>query len=43
MPNPVMHFEVMASKNVDAVRKFYADARKLEQFARTKVAQRMAV
>lgn len=26
MPNPVMHFEVMAAQNVDAVRKFYADA-----------------
>jgi predicted enzyme related to lactoylglutathione lyase len=26
MPNPVMHFEVMAAKNVEAVRKFYADA-----------------
>lgn len=26
MPNPVMHFEVMAATNVDAVRKFYADA-----------------
>ena len=26
MGNPVMHFEVMATKNVDGVRKFYADA-----------------
>src|SRR5262249_61417040 len=26
MPNPVMHFEVMAAKNVEGVRKFYADA-----------------
>jgi predicted enzyme related to lactoylglutathione lyase len=26
MSNPVMHFEVMAAKNVDGVRKFYADA-----------------
>jgi hypothetical protein len=26
MPNPVMHFEVMAAENVDAVRRFYADA-----------------
>jgi predicted enzyme related to lactoylglutathione lyase len=26
MPNPVMHFEVMAAENVEAVRRFYADA-----------------
>jgi predicted enzyme related to lactoylglutathione lyase len=26
MPNPVMHFEVMAATNVAGVRKFYADA-----------------
>jgi uncharacterized protein len=26
MPNPVMHFEVMARDNVEQVRKFYADA-----------------
>lgn len=26
MPNPVVHFEVMAKDNVDAVRKFYAAA-----------------
>lgn len=26
MPNPVMHFEVIAKDNVDGVRKFYADA-----------------
>lgn len=26
MGNPVMHFEVMASQNVDAVRRFYAEA-----------------
>ena len=26
MPNPVMHFEVMAKENVDAVRRFYTDA-----------------
>lgn len=26
MPNPVVHFEIMARGNVDEVRKFYADA-----------------
>jgi len=26
MPNPVMHFEIMAAGNVDAVRTFYAGA-----------------
>ena len=26
MPNPVMHFEIMATENVDALRTFYADA-----------------
>jgi hypothetical protein len=26
MPNPVVHFEIMASGDVDAVRRFYAEA-----------------
>ena len=29
-------------KLAEAIRKFYADARKLEQYARTRVAQKMA-
>ena len=26
MPNPVVHFEVMASENAEGIRKFYAEA-----------------
>ena len=39
-----MHNEdaMAVEKLSEGIRKFYADARKLEQFARAKVAQRMA-
>jgi hypothetical protein len=33
---------VVAEKLAEGIRKFYADARKLEQYARTRVAQKMA-
>jgi transaldolase len=39
-----MHNEdaMAVEKLSEGIRKFYADARKLEEFARAKVAQRMA-
>jgi transaldolase len=39
-----MHNEdaMATEKLAEGIRKFYADARKLEEFARSKVAQRMA-